>query len=65
MRPDSSQHSELVAEAGMVAASVLDAEGLWVESTDDVELHFMILTWCSLPSDSDGYKETEAAGAGR
>ncbi|MFC8226055.1 DUF6882 domain-containing protein [Streptomyces sp. NPDC057287] len=33
---------ELVAEARMVAASVLDAEGLWAESMDDVQLHFMI-----------------------
>ncbi|WP_328876871.1 hypothetical protein [Streptomyces sp. NBC_00299] len=46
----------------MVAAFVLDAEGLWVESTDDVELHFMIHDLCSLPSDGDGYKEAEAAG---
>ena len=33
---------ELVAEARMVAASVLDAEGLWAESTDDVQLHFAV-----------------------
>ncbi|MFE7356360.1 DUF6882 domain-containing protein [Streptomyces sp. NPDC057543] len=33
---------ELVAEARMVAAAVVDAEGLWAESTDDVQLHFMI-----------------------
>ncbi|WP_411072300.1 DUF6882 domain-containing protein [Streptomyces sp. cmx-4-25] len=33
---------ELVAEARTVAASVLGAEGLWAESTDDVQLHFMI-----------------------
>ncbi|WP_285568002.1 DUF6882 domain-containing protein [Streptomyces sp. RTGN2] len=33
---------ELVAEARMVAASVLDAEGLWAESMDDVKLHFMV-----------------------
>ncbi|MDX3568029.1 DUF6882 domain-containing protein [Streptomyces sp. ID05-47C] len=33
---------ELVAEARLVAASVLDAEGLWAESTDDVQLHFVI-----------------------
>ncbi|MEU1224874.1 DUF6882 domain-containing protein [Streptomyces sp. NPDC005828] len=32
----------LVAEARMVAASVLDAEGLWADSTDDVQLHFTI-----------------------
>ncbi|GLX38345.1 hypothetical protein Sros01_44180 [Streptomyces roseochromogenus] len=33
---------ELVAEARLVAASVLDAEGLWAESMDEVQLHFMI-----------------------
>ncbi|MFD6281820.1 hypothetical protein ACFWFI_40630 [Streptomyces sp. NPDC060209] len=33
---------EFVAEARMVAASVLDAEGLWVESMDDVQPHFTI-----------------------
>ncbi|MFJ3526520.1 DUF6882 domain-containing protein [Streptomyces sp. NPDC090132] len=33
---------ELVAEARMVAASVLDAEGLWAESVDGVQLHFMV-----------------------
>ncbi|MFJ8646010.1 DUF6882 domain-containing protein [Streptomyces sp. NPDC093546] len=33
---------ELVAEARMVAASVLDAEGLWAESMDDVQLHFLL-----------------------
>ncbi len=26
----------------MVAASVLDAEGLWAEAMDDVQPHFMI-----------------------
>ncbi|MFJ2092134.1 hypothetical protein ACIOEW_23115 [Streptomyces sp. NPDC087901] len=31
-----------VAEARMVAASVLDAEGLWAEPLGDVQLHFMI-----------------------
>ncbi|MFK0202957.1 DUF6882 domain-containing protein [Streptomyces lavendulae] len=40
--PDFTYHPELVAEARMVAASVLDAEGLWAESMDDVQLHFMI-----------------------
>ncbi|MFK0113207.1 DUF6882 domain-containing protein [Streptomyces sp. NPDC091217] len=40
--PGFDYHPELVAEARMVAASVLDAEGLWVESTDDVQLHFMV-----------------------
>ncbi|MFF3301365.1 DUF6882 domain-containing protein [Streptomyces sp. NPDC002908] len=33
---------ELVAEARMVAASVLDAEGLWADSADDVQFHFAI-----------------------
>ncbi|GHK01620.1 DUF6882 domain-containing protein [Streptomyces sp. NPDC003753] len=33
---------ELVAEARVVAASVLDAEGLWADSTDDAQLHFAI-----------------------
>lgn len=33
---------ELVAEARMVAASVLDADGLWSESTDDGEPHFLL-----------------------
>ncbi|MEU1312733.1 DUF6882 domain-containing protein [Streptomyces cinnamoneus] len=33
---------ELVAEARMVAASVLDAEGLWADSTDDMQLHFLL-----------------------
>ncbi|ARF76413.1 hypothetical protein B7C62_32120 [Kitasatospora albolonga] len=40
--PGFTSHLELVAEARMVAASVLDAEGLWVEPTDDVQLHFTI-----------------------
>ncbi|CAM5428347.1 Immunity protein 35 domain-containing protein OS=Streptomyces lavendulae subsp. lavendulae OX=58340 GN=SLAV_00430 PE=4 SV=1 [Streptomyces lavendulae subsp. lavendulae] len=40
--PDFTYDPELVAEARMVAASVLDAEGLWAESMDDVQLHFMI-----------------------
>ncbi len=26
----------------MVAASVLDAEGLWADSTDDMQLHFLV-----------------------
>ncbi|MEU2421974.1 DUF6882 domain-containing protein [Streptomyces sp. NPDC007851] len=33
---------QLVAEARTVAASVLDAAGLWAESMDDVQPHFMI-----------------------
>ncbi|MFJ1935285.1 DUF6882 domain-containing protein [Kitasatospora sp. NPDC088160] len=40
--PGFDSHPELVAEARMVAASVLDADGLWVESTDDTELHFLL-----------------------
>lgn len=40
--PSFTSHPELVAEARMVAASVLDAEGLWAESTDEVQLHFMV-----------------------
>jgi hypothetical protein len=40
--PGFNHHPELVAEARMAAASVLDADGLWVESTDDVQLHFLI-----------------------
>ncbi len=35
-------HPELVAEARFVAASVLDAEGLWTDTVDDVQLHFLI-----------------------
>ncbi|MFE7191049.1 DUF6882 domain-containing protein [Kitasatospora sp. NPDC057595] len=40
--PGFDYHPELVAEARMVAASVLDAEGLWADSTDDVQLHFLV-----------------------
>ncbi|MET8700652.1 DUF6882 domain-containing protein [Kitasatospora sp. NPDC004723] len=40
--PGFNHHPELVAEARMVAASVLDAEGLWADSTDDVQLHFLV-----------------------
>ncbi|MGX1267521.1 DUF6882 domain-containing protein [Streptomyces phaeoluteigriseus] len=40
--PGFNHDPELVAEARMVAASVLDAEGLWAESTDDVQLHFLV-----------------------
>ncbi|MFD8756251.1 DUF6882 domain-containing protein [Kitasatospora sp. NPDC059577] len=40
--PGFDHHPELVAEARMVAASVLDAEGLWAESTDDLQLHFLV-----------------------
>ncbi|MCP2314483.1 DUF6882 domain-containing protein [Kitasatospora paracochleata] len=35
-------HPELVAEARMVAASVLDADGLWAESTDGMQFHFLL-----------------------
>jgi hypothetical protein len=34
-------HPALVAEARQVSAAVLDAEGLWVEVMDDVQLHFL------------------------
>ncbi|MFJ3794098.1 DUF6882 domain-containing protein [Kitasatospora sp. NPDC090091] len=40
--PGFDHHPELVAEARMVAASVLDAEGLWADSLDDVQLHFLV-----------------------
>ncbi|ADI04603.1 hypothetical protein SBI_01482 [Streptomyces bingchenggensis BCW-1] len=40
--PGFNYHPELVAEARMAAASVLDAEGLWTESMDDGQLHFMV-----------------------
>ncbi|MFF4902505.1 DUF6882 domain-containing protein [Streptomyces sp. NPDC001068] len=40
--PSFNYHPELVAEARMVAASILDAEGLWADSTDDVQLHFLV-----------------------
>ncbi|MCG6498211.1 DUF6882 domain-containing protein [Kitasatospora sp. A2-31] len=40
--PRFDHHPELVAEARMVAAAVLDAEGLWAESLDDVQLHFLV-----------------------
>jgi hypothetical protein len=35
-------HPELVAEARAVAASVLEAEGLWTDTADDVQLHFLL-----------------------
>ena len=35
-------HPELVAEARAVAAAVLDAEGLWTETTDNMQLHFLL-----------------------
>ena len=41
-RPSFTYDPELVAEARMVAASVLDAEGLWAEPMDDVQLHFLL-----------------------
>lgn len=33
---------ELVAEARVVAASGLDAEGLWTDATDGLRLHFAL-----------------------
>jgi len=35
-------HPDLVAEARVVAASVLDAEGMWTETADEVQLHFLL-----------------------
>ncbi|MFH9969670.1 DUF6882 domain-containing protein [Streptomyces mirabilis] len=40
--PSFNYDQELVAEARMVAASVLDAEGLWAESMEDTQLHFVV-----------------------
>ncbi|MFJ9692143.1 DUF6882 domain-containing protein [Kitasatospora sp. NPDC101183] len=40
--PGFNHHPELVAEARLVAASVLDAEGLWADSTDEMQLHFLV-----------------------
>ncbi|MFJ1757000.1 DUF6882 domain-containing protein [Kitasatospora sp. NPDC088134] len=40
--PGFQYHPELVAEARTVAAAVLDADGLWTEPGDDVELHFLL-----------------------
>lgn len=40
--PGFQYHPELVAEARLVAASVLDAEGLWADSIDDTQLHFLV-----------------------
>ena len=37
-----SSHPDLVAEARVVAAWVLDAEGLWFDDLGDVQLHFLI-----------------------
>ncbi|WP_406865047.1 DUF6882 domain-containing protein [Streptomyces sp. HUAS MG47] len=41
---------ELVAEARMVAASVLDAEGLWADTVDDVQLHFLVHDLTPVPN---------------
>jgi Family of unknown function (DUF6882) len=35
-------HPDLVTEARVVAASVLDAEGLWFDDLGDVQLHFLV-----------------------
>ncbi|WP_432103189.1 DUF6882 domain-containing protein [Streptomyces sp. bgisy091] len=40
--PGFTSDPELVAEARMVAAAVLDADGLWADSTDDVQLYFTL-----------------------
>ncbi|MFD7455101.1 DUF6882 domain-containing protein [Kitasatospora sp. NPDC059827] len=40
--PSFDHRPELVAEARMVAASVLDAEGIWADSSDGVQLHFLV-----------------------
>lgn len=40
--PGFHSHPEDVAEARMVAASVLDAEGLWTDSDDEQQLHFLV-----------------------
>ncbi|MFE6051383.1 DUF6882 domain-containing protein [Kitasatospora sp. NPDC056446] len=40
--PGFDHHPELVAEARLVAASVLDAEGLWADESDGVQLHFLL-----------------------
>ncbi|MFJ9457422.1 DUF6882 domain-containing protein [Kitasatospora sp. NPDC101447] len=47
--PGFDHHPELVAEARMVAASVLDADGLWADSTDDVQLHFLVHDLAPVP----------------
>jgi hypothetical protein len=40
--PGFAYHPELVAEARLVAASVLDAELVWADATDDTHLHFLV-----------------------
>ena len=45
-------HPELVAEARVVAASVLDAEGLWTDTVDDVQLHFLVHDLTLLEADA-------------
>ena len=36
------QHPELVREARVVSAAVLDAAGLWTDQAGDVQLHFLL-----------------------
>ncbi|GAA2119844.1 hypothetical protein GCM10009759_68240 [Kitasatospora saccharophila] len=40
--PGFDHHPELVAEARLVAAAVLDADALWAEHGEDTQLHFLI-----------------------
>ncbi|MFC8719449.1 DUF6882 domain-containing protein [Kitasatospora sp. NPDC057198] len=40
--PGFDYHPELVAEARLVAAAVLDADALWTEHEEDTQLHFLI-----------------------
>lgn len=35
-------HVDLVSEVRMVAAAVLDAEGMWTDTSGDLQLHFLI-----------------------
>lgn len=40
--PGFDAHPGLVAEARLVAASVLDAEGLWADTVEDTQVHFLL-----------------------
>ena len=40
--PGFKYHPDLVAEARIVSAAVLEADGLWTETTDDLQLHFVL-----------------------
>ncbi|MGW2351996.1 DUF6882 domain-containing protein [Actinacidiphila glaucinigra] len=40
--PGFDTHPGLVAEARLVAASVLDAEGLWADTVGDTQVHFLL-----------------------